>query len=178
VCTVLEEYGLPLVADPVMFAKGGHALLEPEAVSAVQQWLIPLATVLTPNIPEAEALIDRPITGIGDMPDAAKTIAELGAAAVLLKGGHLEGDELSDILYTNSGVQRWDDTRIDTAHTHGTGCTLASAVATGMAQGLTLPKAVDRARAYVRDAILNAPGLGKGHGPLGHGHTVSPYPNT
>lgn len=178
VCTVVEEYGLPLVADPVMFAKGGHALLEPEAVTAVQNRLIPLASVLTPNIPEAEALIDRPIAGIGDMPDAAKTIAELGAAAVLLKGGHLEGNELSDILYTNSGVQRWDDMRIDTAHTHGTGCTLASAVATGIAQGLTLPDSVARARAYVRDAILNAPGLGKGHGPLGHGHTVSAYPRS
>ncbi|NKB56885.1 MAG: bifunctional hydroxymethylpyrimidine kinase/phosphomethylpyrimidine kinase [Alphaproteobacteria bacterium] len=178
VCSVLEEYGLPLIADPVMFAKGGHALLEPEAMTALRERLIPLAQLLTPNLPEAESLIDGTIRAAEDMPEAAKAIAALGAEAVLLKGGHLEGDALTDILHTESGQQRWDDERIATTHTHGTGCTLASAIATGVAQGMALPEAVDRARSYVREAILSAPGFGKGHGPLGHGHTVSAYPNS
>ncbi len=176
VCSVVEEYGLPLVADPVMFAKGGHALLEQEAMSSLRARLVPLASVITPNIPEAESLIGTKIESAENMESAAKAFAGLGASAVLLKGGHLPGDILTDILHTESGLHRWDDARIDTPHTHGTGCTLASAVATGLAQGLPLPDAVVRARAYVRDAILAAPGLGAGHGPLGHGHTVSAYP--
>jgi hydroxymethylpyrimidine/phosphomethylpyrimidine kinase len=176
VCDVVEECGLPLVADPVMYAKGGHTLLEPEAMSSLRTRLVPLATVLTPNLPEAAALIGTEIETVGDMQAAAQAFGHLGAAAVLLKGGHLSGDILTDILYSDAGTRRWDDTRIDTPHTHGTGCTLASAVATGLAQGMALEDAVDRARAYVRDAILAAPGYGQGHGPLGHGHTVSAYP--
>lgn len=176
VCSTVAEYELPLVADPVMYAKGGHALLEPEAMSSLRTALVPLATVLTPNLPEASALIDETIETIADMEGAAQAFSNLGAAAVLLKGGHLADDQLSDFLFTKDGSRRWDDTRIDTKHTHGTGCTLASAVATGLAQGLELEHAVDRARAYVRDAILAAPRLGQGHGPLGHGHTVGPYP--
>ncbi len=177
VCTVVEEYDLPLVADPVMYAKGGHALLEPEAVSAVRDRLIPLATVITPNLPEASALIDATIETVEDMSRAADALAKLGASAVLLKGGHLDSEILSDFLYAGTEVSRWDDPRIDTQHTHGTGCTLASAVATGLSQGMPLKDAVARARAYVRDAILAAPGYGKGHGPLHHGHTVSNYPS-
>ncbi len=176
VCDVVEEYDLPLVADPVMFAKGGHALLEPEAVATVRNRLTPLADVITPNLPEASALIGRPVETVDDMAKAADALSELGAAAVLLKGGHLDSDVLSDFLYAGSNISRWDDTRIDTQHTHGTGCTLASAIATGLAQGMALKDAVERARSYVRDAILGAPGLGKGHGPLQHGHTVSAYP--
>ncbi len=176
VCEVVEEYRLPLVADPVMYAKGGHALLEPEAMSSLRTRLVPLATVLTPNLPEAAALIGTEIETVEDMQAAAQAFGHLGATAVLLKGGHLSGDILTDILYSDAGTRRWDNTRIDTPNTHGTGCTLASAVATGLAQGIALADAVDRARAYVRDAILAAPGYGQGHGPLGHGHTVSAYP--
>lgn len=176
VCAVIAEYRLPLVADPVMYAKGGHALLEPEAVSAVREMLVPLATVITPNLPEAEALIGRKVESVDDMEAAADAFKALGAHAVLLKGGHLPGDTLSDFLFTETDTHRWDDTRIETAHTHGTGCTLASAVAAGLAQGLDLKQAVGRARAYVREAILKAPGLGQGHGPLHHGHTVTPFP--
>ena len=177
VCAVIAEYDLPLVADPVMYAKGGHALLEPEAMSALRERLVPLARVITPNLPEAAALIGRAVDTVEDMEAAADAFTGLGAHAVLLKGGHLPDDRLTDFLFTETGVRRWDDSRIDTSHTHGTGCTLASAVATGVAQGLALADAVDRARAYVRTAILAAPGLGKGHGPLDHGHTVAPFPD-
>jgi hydroxymethylpyrimidine/phosphomethylpyrimidine kinase len=178
VCRVIGEQApdLPLIVDPVMFAKGGHALLEPDSVSALRSVLLPLATVVTPNIPEAEALADRRIGSVEDMQNAAQSIAAMGPAAVLLKGGHLAGDDLSDVLYTQAGTRRWDDRRIDTKHTHGTGCTLASAVATGLAQGLALEAAVTRARSYVREAIRQAPGFGRGHGPLGHGHTVAAFP--
>jgi hydroxymethylpyrimidine/phosphomethylpyrimidine kinase len=176
VCGIVEEYDLPLVADPVMFAKGGHALLEAEAVATVRNRLIPLASVITPNLPEASALIETPVETVEDMAAAAGAFAKLGASAVLLKGGHLDSEILTDFLYHRSVVSRWDDTRIETQHTHGTGCTLASAVATGLAQGMPLKDAVDRARFYVRDAILGAPGFGNGHGPLHHGHTVSSYP--
>jgi len=178
VCEVIAERAaeIPLVVDPVMFAKGGHALLEPEAVTAMRALLLPLASVVTPNIPEAEALADRRIKTVEDMAAAAEAIAAMGPKAVLLKGGHLAGDDLTDILHTESAARRWDDRRIDSRHTHGTGCTLASAIATGLAQGLELEAAVTRARAYVREAIRQAPGFGAGHGPLGHGHTVTAFP--
>ncbi len=177
VCSVIEDYKIPLIADPVMFAKGGHALLEDAAMETLRARLLPLADVVTPNLPEAEALTGETVEDIGGMARAATAIMALGAPAVLMKGGHLRGDTLSDLLYSQGeDPQRWDDSRIDTPHTHGTGCTTASAVATGLAQGMTLTAAVERARAYVREAILTAPGLGQGHGPLNHGHTVRPYP--
>ncbi len=178
VCRVIAEQAadLPLIVDPVMFAKGGHALLDPDAVSALRDTLLPLASIVTPNIPEAEALADRRIETVDEMRDAAEAIAAMGPDAVLLKGGHLAGDALSDILHDQGTTKRWDDSRIDSRHTHGTGCTLASAVATGIAQGLELEAAVTRARAYVREAIRQAPGFGGGHGPLGHGHTVMAFP--
>jgi hydroxymethylpyrimidine/phosphomethylpyrimidine kinase len=174
VCDVVEELApdIKLVVDPVMFAKGGHALLEPEAMTVLRERLLPLAAVVTPNIPEAEALTGITISNVKDMMVAAEHLARLGSASVLLKGGHLSGDTLTDILFDNGSVTRWDDTRINTAHTHGTGCTLASAVATGLAQELSLDSAVDRARSYVRLAIMRAPGFGQGHGPLDHGHTL------
>lgn len=177
VSDVIEAHaaGLPVVVDPVMFAKGGHPLLEPEAMTALKERLLPLASVVTPNIPEAEALTGMKINGVKDMADVAETLAKMGATAVLLKGGHLTGEMLSDILYVGNEVHRWEDTRIDTPHTHGTGCTMASAIATGLAQGMSMRDAVARSRAYVRTAILQAPGYGKGHGPLDHGHTVGKF---
>ena len=178
VCRVIAEQAadLPLIVDPVMFAKGGHALLEPKAVAALRASLLPLASVVTPNIPEAEALVGNCIETVEDMQVAAEAIATMGPGAVLVKGGHLAGNSLSDILHTKTATRRWDDSRIDSRHTHGTGCTLASAVATGLAQGLALEAAVTRARCYVREAIRQAPGFGAGHGPLGHGHTVAAFP--
>lgn len=165
-----------LVVDPVMIAKGGHALLQSEALGALKSRLLPLADVLTPNIPEAEALCAISISSVADMQKAAEAIGALGPGAVLIKGGHLAGDTLSDLLWQrDGGVTVFEGPRIDTRHTHGTGCTLASAIATGIAQGLELVDAVARARDYVVEAIRTAPQLGKGHGPLNHGHTVAPF---
>lgn len=160
--------GVPRVIDPVMRAKGGHALLADDAAEALVRRLVKGAAVVTPNLPEAEVLTGRSIKTIADMESAVEACRALGAQAVLLKGGHLEGGKLVDFLITAGDVVRFEDTRIDTTSTHGTGCTLASAIATGLSQGLPLVEAVTRARAYVRAAILSAPRLGHGHGPLNH----------
>lgn len=165
----------PLVVDPVMYAKGGHALLEPDAVDALTSRMLPIAALLTPNAPEAEAIAGMTIDSAGAMTEAARRIAGLGAAAVLVKGGHLPGDPVCDILYADGVIERFSASRIDTRHTHGTGCTLASAIAAGLAHGLDMCESVRRARDYVRLAMLTAPGFGRGHGPLNHGHTVSPF---
>lgn len=167
--------GLPYVLDPVTFAKGGHPLLDPSAIAALKHRLLPLADLVTPNIPEAEALSGMTIDGPDDMEEVANAILAMGPGAVLLKGGHLEGDRLVDLLVTSLGAERYESSRIDTRHTHGTGCTLASAIATGLAQGLIIDEAVARGRAYVREAIRQAPGFGAGHGPLRHTHTVAPF---
>lgn len=165
---------IPLVVDPVMVAKGGARLLDDQAVAALRRDLLPLATLLTPNVPEAEALTGLPIADHAAARRAAQALLELGAAAVLLKGGHLPGPVVQDILATPAGLEVIESRRVETRHTHGTGCTLASAVATGLAQDMTLPDAVRRGTAYVHAAILAAPGFGAGHGPLGHGVTVDP----
>lgn len=164
--------GIPVVVDPVMVAKGGARLLQEDAVATVIRTLVPRAHVLTPNLPEAEALLGREIRGEADMPDAARALLALGPAAVLLKGGHLRGDRLLDLLATADGVHGFEGTRIATRQTHGTGCTLASALATGIAQGASVHDAVSRARDYVAEAIRRAPGLGSGHGPLNHAHPL------
>ncbi|MEQ8695544.1 MAG: bifunctional hydroxymethylpyrimidine kinase/phosphomethylpyrimidine kinase [Bauldia litoralis] len=167
---------VPLVADPVMVAKGGARLLEEAAMAAMRERLMPRATVITPNLPEAGALLDRTVAEVGDMEAAARDLLAMGPQAVFLKGGHLPGDRVVDVLATAGGVvARFESARIDTPHTHGTGCTLASAIATGIAQGLPLPAAVARARAYVLEAIARAPGYGHGHGPLDHAHTVRDF---
>lgn len=132
--------------------------------------LIPRATVITPNLPEAASLIGRPIADAGAMEQAARDLLALRPRAVLLKGGHLEGDELVDLLLDSQGARRITDTRLQTRPTHGTGCTLASGIATGLAFGQSLGEAVTDARRYVRRAIETGPGFGKGHGPLNHGH--------
>ena len=178
VANILKETAsdIPLVLDPVMVAKGGHALLEEDALSALKAELIPMARVLTPNIPEAEALSGRDISSVDDMVAAARVILDLGPDAVLLKGGHLEGDTLSDALLERGKTPEiFSSVRIDTTNTHGTGCATASAIATGLAQGMDLPDAIRRARAYVLEAIKTAPGYGSGHGPLNHAHTFSKF---
>ncbi|MDX2073181.1 MAG: bifunctional hydroxymethylpyrimidine kinase/phosphomethylpyrimidine kinase [Alphaproteobacteria bacterium] len=167
------EYRVPLVLDTVMFAKGGAPLLQPDAVDALKKLLIPRALVITPNIPEAEHLTGLKIATVDDMKNAAQQLLSLGANAVLLKGGHATGDVVTDILLCDGEAVLLTSPRIDTPHTHGTGCTYASAIATGIAQGLALKEAVLRAHDYVMEAIRNAPGLGHGHGPLGHNHLLS-----
>jgi hydroxymethylpyrimidine/phosphomethylpyrimidine kinase len=165
----------PLVADPVMVAKGGARLLQEDSIAFVRQRLLPLATVLTPNVPEAEILAERRIAGPDDLRAAGERLRAAGAGAVLMKGGHLPGDTVRDVLVDGDGIEVYESPRLDTPHTHGTGCTLASAIATGLAQGLPLRLAVARARAYVQEAIRTAPGYGHGHGPLNHAHTVRPF---
>jgi len=165
--------GVPLVVDPVMVAKGGASLLQREAEDALVSLLLPRAAVITPNLPEAEALLGRPVADVAAMREAARDLSAMGPAAVLVKGGHLEGDTVTDVLRLASGEEIvFEGARIHTRSTHGTGCTLASAIAAGLAQGLALPEAVERARGYLIDAIRGAPGFGHGHGPLDHGHTV------
>jgi hydroxymethylpyrimidine/phosphomethylpyrimidine kinase len=170
----MRARGVPLVVDPVMIAKGGHPLIAADAIATLKGRLLPLAAIITPNLPEAEALVDRPIRTLDEMRAAAPALLALGAPGVLLKGGHMEGAALTDLLITAQGIEEFTSPRIDTRHTHGTGCTLASAVAAGLAQGMALRQAVMRARAYVQAAIAAAPGYGAGHGPLDHGITFDP----
>jgi hydroxymethylpyrimidine/phosphomethylpyrimidine kinase len=164
--------GVPVVVDPVMVAKGGAPLIEDGAIGALKRLLVPKASVLTPNLPEAEILAGHAIADLIAMKETAVEMLGLGCRAVLLKGGHLSGDIVYDVLATASGVRVWDSPRIDSRHTHGTGCTLASAIAAGLAQGMAIEPAVERARAYVQRAITSAPGLGHGHGPLDHAHPL------
>ena len=168
---------IPLVVDPVMVAKDGTTLLQQETSQTLKARLIFPAVLLTPNIPEAIALTGLPITSYDEMEHAATMLLTLGPKAVLLKGGHLEGSVVKDILVTEQDIEHFDSPRIETRHTHGTGCTLASAIAVGIAQGLTIRNAVVRARGYLRKAIETAPGFGAGHGPLNHGHTVELDPD-
>ena len=161
-----------LVVDPVMVAKGGHELLELSALHALKSHMIVRADLLTPNIPEAELLTGLEISDIDTMRRAAYAILEMGSKAVLLKGGHLKDETLTDILVTKDAEKTYSGPRLLTKHTHGTGCSMASAVATGIAQGNNLEMAVQRAKAYVFTAIKTAPQFGKGHGPLNHAHTV------
>ena len=174
VARVLQERAseIPLVVDPVMVAKGGARLVDPDAVEALKRLLIARATVLTPNLPEAETLCGTTIGDVSAMRAAGEMLLAIGCRAVLVKGGHLAGETVSDVLVTRSGPRMWESQRIATRHTHGTGCTLASAIATGLAQGLDIENAVDRARAFVQRAIAGAPGLGRGHGPLDHAHPL------
>lgn len=162
----------PIIVDPVMIAKAGTTLLAPDAIGALTQKLLPRAALLTPNLPEAEALLGRRIADVPAMQAAGVALRALGPAAVLVKGGHLPGDELVDVLVGPEGVTLFPGTRLQTRHTHGTGCTLASAIATYLGRGTSLAEAVAQARAYLVEAIRTAPGFGRGHGPLNHGHTV------
>ena len=159
---------LPVVVDPVMYAKGGAALLDDDARAPLIELLLPLARIVTPNLPEASRLAGMEIDGETDMLRAGERILDLGPRAVLVKGGHGKGAEIVDILVERAGERRFRGPRIETRHTHGTGCTLASAIAAGLAQGLNAARAIARARRYVAAAIAAAPGLGAGHGPLGH----------
>lgn len=167
---ILESYpDIPLVVDPVMVAKGGALLLEESAIGALKSSLITRAAIVTPNIPEAEVLTGMKIRNVEQMKEAGNTIRGLGAQAVLIKGGHLNDPLLRDVLCTQNGNTVFEHKRLETAHTHGTGCTLASAIACRLAQGQKLEDAVTDARQFVFEAILSAPGFGKGHGPLNHG---------
>jgi hydroxymethylpyrimidine/phosphomethylpyrimidine kinase len=164
---------IPLVVDPVMTAKGGAALLKSEAVDVLCERLLPMAALLTPNAPEAEWLTGKSIGGEDDQIAVARELLAMGARAVLLKGGHIGGGTVSDVLVTRDGVAWFRSPRMASLHTHGTGCTLASACAAGLAQGMSLHDSVSRAHAFVQEAIKTAPGFGKGSGPLNHMHGIA-----
>ncbi len=156
-----------IVADPVMIAKGGCALMQPEALDTLKNEVIPLSFLLTPNIPEAQTITGHPIDSVEDMRHAAKRIYDMGAKNVLIKGGHLKGDAI-DILFDGKDYRCFSNQRIDVKNTHGTGCTLSSAIAANLASGHTIADAVGLAKAYVTSAILYSLNIGRGHGPTNH----------
>lgn len=159
---------IPVVLDPVLVATSGDALAADEIPSLLLERLVPIAAIVTPNSEEAARLTGLSIKTADDLVAAGRALIRRGATAALVKGGHLEGDTVEDALVTLDGARIFRSPRIATSSTHGTGCTLASAVATGIAQGLPLAAAVKRAIDYVHEAIRSAPGLGSGHGPLNH----------
>lgn len=165
----------PLVLDPVMVAQSGDRLIRAEAVAALRDRLLPRATLLTPNAPEAGVLLGEDLRDAGDLASAADALRGLGPDAVLVKGGHLAGATVVDVLATAAGTLRLEHARVDTRSDHGTGCTLASAIAEGIGRGLPLEAAVRRGRAYLQRALETAVALGHGHGPVNHGHTVRPF---
>jgi len=169
VAATIVELDLPdVVVDPVMVATGGDRLLEEDAIEAIKRELMPHTRVLTPNVPEAEALSGMGIASVDDMRSAARRILASGPRVVLVKGGHLRGSESVDVVVTAHDSFELRRPRIESTSTHGTGCTLSSAIAANLALGLELQPALERAREYVDGAIRHAPGLGRGHGPLGH----------
>ena len=170
VASTIRALGLRhLVVDPVMIAKGGDRLLESSAIDAIRRDLLPLATVVTPNLPEAEELSGIQIGSLDDMRAAGRRILELGPGVVLVKGGHLPGHESVDIACSADGDDEFRSPRIESTHTHGTGCTLASSIASRLALGDSVPDAVTAAKAYVTGAIAGGFALGAGIGPTDHG---------
>lgn len=156
-----------VVVDPVMIAKGGHALMQEDALSTLIEKVIPLSYILTPNIPEAETITGMKISGLEEMKKAAEKIHSMGAENVLIKGGHLDGDAL-DVLFDGKEFHTFSAERINTKNTHGTGCTYSSAIAANLAKGVPLVLAVAKAKAFVTTAIEHSLELGKGHGPTNH----------
>ena len=159
---------IPIVLDPVMVAKGGHKLLDTGAETALINELMPLCTIITPNIPEAEVITGIKINDALDLENAGRSIIDMGINNVLMKGGHLNSSKLTDVLITNNNIEYFNNNKINTKNSHGTGCTLSSAIACGLGQKLTLKESVKRAHLYVYKSILNAPNIGKGNGPLNH----------
>jgi hydroxymethylpyrimidine/phosphomethylpyrimidine kinase len=163
----------PLVVDPVMISKSGYPLLKPEAVEKVRRRLLPLATVVTPNLHEAELLAEQPIRDRASALTAGRRILDLGPQAVLLKGGHLpvepgEATRATDVLFDATGVREFSSERFETSSTHGTGCTFSAAICAGLGRGLSLEEAVSRAKIYITGAIRHGLKLGHGHGPTHH----------
>jgi hydroxymethylpyrimidine/phosphomethylpyrimidine kinase len=169
---LIDHSGVPAVIDPVMVATSGDILVGEGAMAVLKALMIPRAALLTPNAPEAAVLTGLSVETTDDLRRAGEALLRLGARAVLMKGGHIAGDTVTDVLMTSAGEATFAGPRIETRHTHGTGCTLASACAVGLAQGLGLEASVARAWGYVAEAIRRAPGFGAGAGPLDHGWVV------
>jgi hydroxymethylpyrimidine/phosphomethylpyrimidine kinase len=167
VARCVERWKLRLVVDPVMFAKGGDALLQPEAITTLIAVLLPFAEVVTPNLPEAERLTGMHIGTLEDMKSAARAIAELGPRHVVVKGGHRTADPV-DVYWDGTEYTELHAERIATRHTHGTGCTFSAAITALLARGMSPREAITGAKQYITGAIRSAPGLGNGHGPVEH----------
>jgi hydroxymethylpyrimidine/phosphomethylpyrimidine kinase len=165
--TLARYQSVPVVLDPVMISKSGYRLLSRDAIGALVQKLFPLAAMITPNIPEAELITGIAIHTTADMEQAARQLRDLGAPFVLIKGGHRASD-VTDVLYDGSSFRHFPGKKVQTAHTHGTGCTLSAAIATFLAKEETPAAAVAKAKEYVTECIANAMGIGKGVGPLNH----------
>ncbi|MEP7367081.1 MAG: bifunctional hydroxymethylpyrimidine kinase/phosphomethylpyrimidine kinase [Acidobacteriota bacterium] len=161
-------FAFPLVVDPVMISKHGAPLLDDDASNALRERLLPLSTIITPNVLEAEVLARRKIKSLDDAYDAAKAICDLGAHAALVKGGHLRDDAATDVLCIGGEFHVYPSVRVDTKHTHGTGCTYSAAITACLALGLDIPQAVARAKRFIARAIEKNPGLGGGQGPVNH----------
>ena len=173
VAEAIRRHGLGgYVLDPVMVSTSGHRLLDADAEATLARELLPLAALATPNLHEARILTGLKVETLGDMRRAARRLLEMGAGAALVKGGHLEGDAV-DLFWDGHEERVWRKPRLDTRHTHGTGCTLSAAVAANLALGLPLAAAAERAVGWVARAIATAPGLGSGHGPVNHFAPVS-----
>ncbi|MDC3412695.1 bifunctional hydroxymethylpyrimidine kinase/phosphomethylpyrimidine kinase [Aquibacillus sp. 3ASR75-11] len=165
----IDHYGWHnVVVDPVMVAKGGAKLLQDEAIRALIEKLIPLATVITPNIPEAELLTNRDINTLEERKEAAKSIYNMGAKTVVIKGGHGNGQEVVDLFYDGEVFEKMVSPRIETRHTHGTGCTFSAAISAELAKGKEIREAVMTGKQFIRAAIEKQLGIGKGHGPTNH----------
>lgn len=170
----IEPLDVLVVLDPVMVATSGDRLLDEGAVALMKELMVPISDLVTPNVPEAEILTGMSITDTDEMSRAGEALLEMGAYAALMKGGHLDMKSIVDILISDDGASVMTGPRIRSRHTHGTGCTLASAAAAALALGAPMEEAVSMARDYVFEAIRTAPKLGKGHGPLNHGLAVPP----
>jgi hydroxymethylpyrimidine/phosphomethylpyrimidine kinase len=165
---VARDRSRAYVLDPVMVATSGHRLLDADAEDAVRRLLVPLAAIVTPNLDEAELLVGHPVRDVAAMERAGAALLALGAKGALIKGGHLDGDVVVDLLVIPGATVRYERPRIDTTSTHGTGCTLSAAITAGLAHGRPLDQAAAEALDFVARAIAAAPGLGAGHGPLNH----------
>ncbi|MFZ3578380.1 bifunctional hydroxymethylpyrimidine kinase/phosphomethylpyrimidine kinase [Virgibacillus sp. DJP39] len=178
IAKTIRKHSIPYVIDPVMVAKSGHHLMDVNSILTLTNQLIPLATVVTPNIPEAEVLLSESIESVNDAENAAKRIVhELGANAAVVKGGHYTREEAVDILYDGISIHRFPTVRIDTNHTHGTGCTYSAVIAAEIAKGSSVYDAVRIAKLFVTDAIFYSLKLGKGNGPTNHwGHRLKGLP--
>ena len=172
---VIKNKSTKIILDPVMVAKGGHRLLKIDAIDALKIFIKKFKPILTPNIPEAEILTDTKIQNITDMEKAGNLMLKLGASHVILKGGHLESKEITDILIDYNGFHKIQAIKSNTMHTHGTGCTMASAFSAGIAKSFDIKDAFEMAHSYVNKAILSAPKFGNGHGPINHCHSINVF---
>ena len=170
---IINNNKIKIVLDPVMVAKGGHKLLQDDAINSLKNFIVKCNPIITPNIPEAEILTGIKINSLRDMKNAGKQLLVMGASEVILKGGHMETSLITDMLISSQDISCIDAKKIDTKHTHGTGCTMSSALAAYLAQKLQIKIAFQKAHEYVQKAIISAPRLGEGNGPINHCHGIN-----